>query len=88
MVWLTSRSINTGSIQRHGPSTTHGIPDGRAIEYGFDPTIAGFESLAASSGNTVLQCYEADLNPTNAASRLAILSISATGIGVRSLPHA
>ena len=58
-------------------STTNGIPDGWAIEYGFDPTIAGTASLTASNGNTVLQCYLADLNPTNAASCLAI-----TGIGV------
>jgi formylglycine-generating enzyme required for sulfatase activity len=58
-------------------STTNGIPDGWAIEYGFDPTIAGTASLTASNGNTVLQCYLADINPTNTASCLAI-----TGIGV------
>ena len=31
--------------------------------------------LIASNGNTVLQCYLADLNPTNAASRLAIIGL-------------
>jgi hypothetical protein len=58
-------------------STTNGIPDGWAIEYGFDATLAGTASLTASNGNTVLECYLADLNPTNAASCLAI-----TGLGV------
>jgi len=60
-------------------STTNGIPDGWAINYGFDPTIPGYGSLTASNVNTVLQCYLADLNPTNEASCLAI-----TGIGVAS----
>jgi formylglycine-generating enzyme required for sulfatase activity len=60
-------------------STTNGIPDGWAIAYGFDPTQVGFESLVSPNGNTVVQCYQADLNPTNGASRLAILSVSVTG---------
>jgi len=37
----------------------------------------GAGSLVASNGYTVLHCYDADLNPTNATSRLAI-----TGLGV------
>jgi hypothetical protein len=60
-------------------STTNGIPDGWAIEYGFDPTIAGFGSLIASNGLTVLPCYDADLNPTNAASQLAFINLGIVG---------
>ena len=57
-------------------SATNGIPDGWAIKYGFDPTLAGTAFLTASNGDTLLQCYQADLNPTNAASLLAITRFS------------
>jgi len=60
-------------------STTNGIPDGWAIEYGFDPTTAAFGSSITSNGNSVLECYLADLNPTNAASRLVIAGLQRIG---------
>lgn len=60
-------------------SRTNGIPDGWAIAYGFDPTLAGIASLTASNQDSVLQCYLADLNPTNASSRLAITSLGVIG---------
>jgi hypothetical protein len=60
-------------------SANDGIPDGWAITYGFDPTLASIASLTASNGNnTVLQCYIADLNPTNPASCLSIQGFSRT----------
>ena len=64
-------------------SANDGIPDGWAITYGFDPTLASTASLVASNGTTVLQCYLADLNPTNAASRLAITDISVASNNVQ-----
>jgi formylglycine-generating enzyme required for sulfatase activity len=57
-------------------SANDGIPDGWALRYGFDPTAAGTASLVAANGSTVLQCYQADLNPTNAASQLAFTGMS------------
>ncbi|HVM61955.1 MAG TPA: DUF1566 domain-containing protein [Verrucomicrobiae bacterium] len=57
-------------------STSNGIPDSWAIQYGFDPTITGYGNLIASNLDTVLQCYVADLNPTNAASQLAFIGLS------------
>ena len=53
-------------------SATNGIPDGWALAYGFDPTLAATAGLLNANGNTALQNYTADLNPTNAGSRLAI----------------
>ena len=64
-------------------SANNGIPDGWAIQYGFDPTLAITASLVVSNGNTVLQCYQADLNPTNAASRLAFVGANGGGNGVQ-----
>ena len=60
-------------------SATNGIPDGWAIAYGFDPTLASVAKLINANGNTTLQNYLADLNPTNAASRLAITRLQVTG---------
>ena len=60
-------------------SATNGIPDGWAIKYGFDPTLATTASLINSNGYTTFQNYTADLNPTNPASRLAITSLSVDG---------
>ena len=57
-------------------SANDGIPDGWAITYGFDPTLASVASMINSNGNTTLQNYTADLNPTNAASRLAFVGIT------------
>ena len=57
-------------------SANNGIPDGWAIKYGFDPTLASVASLINSNGNTTLQNYTADLNPTNAASRLAFTGLN------------
>ena len=56
-------------------SAANGIPDGWAINYGLDPTLAGTASQVASNGKSVLECYQADLNPTNAAARLAFVDI-------------
>ena len=60
-------------------SANNGIPDGWAIAYGFDPTLAAVAKLINTNGNTTLQNYLADLNPTNAASRLAITKLQVTG---------
>ena len=59
-------------------SASNGIPDGWALAYGFDPTLASVASLTNVNGFTTLQSYVADLNPTNAASRLAIIGIAAS----------
>ncbi len=64
-------------------STSNGIPDGWAVRYGFDPTLAGVASLTNANGFTTLQSYTADLNPTNPASRLAVIGIGRTDNGVR-----
>ncbi len=64
-------------------SLTNGIPDGWAIKYGFDPTVTGFGAVTAMNGNTILQCYLADLSPANAASRLAVTDLSIVGNDVR-----
>ena len=61
-------------------SANDGIPDGWAITYGFDPTLASVANLINFNGNTTLQNYTADLNPTNAASRLAFIGIN-TAVG-------
>ncbi len=63
-------------------STTNGIPDGWAITYGFDPTLSSVATLTNLNGYTTLQSYVADLNPTNAASRLALISLSVVGTDV------
>ena len=60
-------------------SAANGIPDGWAVNYGLDPTFAGTASQVAANGRSVLECYQADLNPTNAASRLAFVGIKADG---------
>ena len=57
-------------------SAANGIPDGWALAYGFDPTLAGTASLAGSNGCTLLESYLADLNPTNPASILAIINLT------------
>ena len=64
-------------------SANNGIPDGWAIKYGFDPTLASVASLVNANGNTTLQNYTADLNPTNAASQLAFVGMSASNYAVR-----
>ena len=60
-------------------SANDGIPDRWAIQYGFDPTLASVASMINSNGNTTLQNYTADLNPTNAASQLAFINIATIG---------
>ena len=60
-------------------SANDGIPDGWAIQYGFDPTLASVASMINSNGNTTLQNYTADLNPTNAASQLAFINLGIVG---------
>ena len=64
-------------------SANDGIPDGWAIRYGFDPTLASVASMINSNGNTTLQNYTADLNPTNAASQLAFIGMSASNNAVQ-----
>ena len=64
-------------------SASNDIPDGWAIKYGFDPTLASVASLINSNGYTTLQNYTADLNPTNAASQLAFVGMSASNNAVR-----
>ena len=66
----------------HWSSASNGIPDGWAIAYGFDPTSAGIASLTNLNGFTTIESYVADLNPTNAASRLAMLSLNPGTNGV------
>jgi len=64
-------------------SSAHdGIPDGWALTYGYDPTTASTGSLLNANGNTALQNYTADLNPTNAASQLAFSSLNIVGSDV------
>ena len=60
-------------------SANNGIPDGWALRYGFDPTLASVASFINANGSTTLQNYIADLNPTNAASRLAITGLQVAG---------
>ena len=88
---VTATSSHSGNgltdIQEYGygldptvwSSANDGIPDGWAITYGFDPTLAGTASLIDSNGDTTLQSYMADLNPTNAASQLAFINIATVG---------
>ena len=64
-------------------SATNGIPDGWAIKYGFDPTLPATAGLINSNGYTTLQNYTADLNPTNAASRLALTGMAVQGGNVQ-----
>ena len=64
-------------------SANDGIPDGWAIQYGFDPTLASVASMINSNGNTTIQNYTADLNPTNAASQLAFIGMSASNNVIR-----
>jgi hypothetical protein len=64
-------------------SANNGIPDGWAITYGFDPTLASVATLTNANGYTTLQNYTADLNPTNAASRLAIINLNTVGSDIR-----
>ena len=49
------------------------------MRYGFDPTLASVASLINANGNTTLQNYTADLNPTNPVSRLAITGLQVVG---------
>ncbi|MCU0784035.1 MAG: hypothetical protein MUF81_08310 [Verrucomicrobia bacterium] len=63
-------------------SANNGIPDGWALRYGFDPTLASFANLINANGNTTLQNYIADLNPNNAASRLAFTGMYVAGSNV------
>jgi hypothetical protein len=63
-------------------SADDGIPDGWAITYGFDPTLASVAGLTSVNGFTTLQSYEADLDPTNAASQLAFVNITTIGSDV------
>ena len=58
-------------------SADNGIPDGWALAYGFDPTLASVAALTNLNGFTTLDSYVADLNPTNASSRLVIIGITA-----------
>ena len=60
-------------------SANNGIPDGWALHYGFDPTLVSVASIINANGNTTLQNYTADLNPTNPASRLAITGLQVAG---------
>ncbi len=60
-------------------SAGNGIPDGWAISYGFDPTLAAVATLTNSNGCTTLQSYQADLNPTNPASQLRFTGIGPVG---------
>ena len=64
-----------GIIPTQWSSATNGIPDGWAMTYGFDPTLASIASLTNLNGFTTLDSYLADLNPTNPASRLAIIHV-------------
>ena len=64
-------------------SSTNGIPDGWAVAYGLDPTLAATAGLTGSNGLTILQSYTADLNPTNAASRLAVTGLTVVSNTVR-----
>ncbi len=56
-------------------STGDGIPDGWKLTYGLDPTLLGVASSKAANGYSYLQAYQADLNPTNAASQLRVTDI-------------
>jgi len=60
-------------------SAANGIPDGWALAHGFDPTLASVASLVNLNGYTTLQCYLADLDPANPASRLAIIRFAVVG---------
>jgi formylglycine-generating enzyme required for sulfatase activity len=64
-------------------SANDGIPDGWAIQYGFDPTLASVASMINSNGNTTLQNYTADLNPTNAASQFAFIGMTVSNNAVQ-----
>ena len=64
-------------------SAPDGIPDGWAISYGFDPTLANVAALTNLNGYTTLDCYTADINPSNAASRLAIVGVQCSNDIVR-----
>ncbi|MEI7851423.1 MAG: DUF1566 domain-containing protein [Kiritimatiellales bacterium] len=64
-------------------SPTNGIPDGWAIAYGLDPTLAATASLTGSNGFTMLQSYTADLNPTNVTSRLEVTGLTIVSNAVR-----
>ena len=56
-------------------SALDGIPDGWAVAHGFDPTLASVAELTNLNGFTTLGSYLADLNPTNASSRLALIRV-------------
>ena len=59
-------------------SASNGIPDGWAVGYGFDPTLASEAAITNANGFTTLQSYVADLNPTNPASRLEFIGVAAS----------
>ena len=63
-------------------SANDGIPDGWAVTYGFDPTLADVAALTNANGFTTLQSYLADLIPTNPSSRLAFIHIAPSATGV------
>jgi hypothetical protein len=63
-------------------SANNGIPDGWALRFGFDPTLASVANIINANGNTTLQNYIADLNPTNSASRLALTAVQVNGSNV------
>ncbi len=57
-------------------SPYNGIPDGWAVNYGFDPTLASVATLTNANGFTTLQSYIADLDPNNPTSCFQIMAIS------------
>jgi hypothetical protein len=63
------------------PVLPHGTPVPWLIQYGFaNPAkFAAYETNVASNGRLLWQDYVAGLNPTNASSVFAILSVSPTG---------
>ena len=77
------REFQYGTDPTLWSSAGNGIPDGWAIDHGFDPTLFGAAALVNGNGYTTLQCYLADLDPENPDSRLALIDVAADGAGVR-----
>ena len=53
-----------------------GVPDGWQVQYFGINNLAGLASVTNLTGQNNLNTYIADLNPTNPASRLAIITVS------------
>ena len=64
-------------------SANNGVPDGWALSYGLDPTLAAVAGFTNANGYTTLQSYQADLNPLDPASRLAFTGLAASNNFVR-----